>query len=85
LFNGVTLGARTLRQLDRTRETGARYPTLGDGVTVFAGAKVLGAVHIGANSVVGANAVVNRSFPENSVVAGIPARLVNTVAPGTGS
>ena len=51
LYHGVTLGGRT-------REGGKRHPTLGDGVAVGAGAKILGPITIGAGSAVGANAVV---------------------------
>jgi serine O-acetyltransferase len=67
LYHGVTLGGRT-------RDSGKRHPTLGDGVAVGAGAKILGPVMIGAGSVVGANAVVTRDAPEDSVLVGVPAR-----------
>ncbi|MDX2377353.1 serine O-acetyltransferase [Microbacterium sp. LRZ72] len=67
LYHGVTLGGRQ-------REGGKRHPTLGDGVTVGAGAKILGPVTIGAGSVVGANAVVTRDAPDESVLTGIPAK-----------
>ena len=56
LYHGVTLGGRQ-------REGGKRHPTLGDGVAVGAGAKVLGPITIGAGSVIGANAVVTRGCP----------------------
>ncbi|MGO1769391.1 MAG: serine O-acetyltransferase EpsC [Microbacterium sp.] len=68
LYHGVTLGGRSLSK-------GKRHPTLGDGVAVGAGAKVLGPVTIGAGSAVGANAVVTRDAPENSVLLGIPAKV----------
>jgi serine O-acetyltransferase len=67
LYHGVTLGGRT-------RDSGKRHPTLGDGVAVGAGAKILGPVVIGAGSVVGANAVVTRDAPPASVLVGIPAK-----------
>ena len=67
LYHGVTLGGRT-------RDSGKRHPTLGDGVAVGAGAKVLGPITIGAGSVIGANAVVTRDAPEDSVLTGIPAK-----------
>ena len=47
-----------------------------DGVTIFSGAKILGPVTIGKNSIVGVNPVVIDSFPEKSIVAGSPAKLV---------
>ncbi|WP_314646816.1 serine O-acetyltransferase EpsC [uncultured Microbacterium sp.] len=67
LYHGVTLGGRS-------RDAGRRHPTLGDGVAVGAGAKILGPVTIGARSVVGANAVVTRDAPEDSVLVGVPAK-----------
>jgi len=67
LYHGVTLGGRT-------RDAGKRHPTLGDGVAVGAGAKILGPVRIGAGSVIGANAVVTRDAPEDSVLVGVPAK-----------
>ena len=67
LYHGVTLGGRT-------SDAGKRHPTLGDGVAVGAGAKILGPVTIEAGSVVGANAVVTRDAPEDSVLVGVPAR-----------
>jgi serine O-acetyltransferase len=51
-------------------------PTLGDDVTVYAGAKVLGNVFIGNNSVVGANAVVVKDVPSDCTVVGIPAKII---------
>ncbi|MBB0968247.1 serine O-acetyltransferase [Dietzia aerolata] len=65
LYHGVTLGGVSLKQVKR-------HPTLGDRVTVGAGAKILGPVEIGADSSVGANAVVVKSAPADSVVVGIP-------------
>lgn len=67
LYHGVTLGGRQ-------REGGKRHPTLGNGVAVGAGAKILGPVNIGAHSVVGANAVVTRDAPADSVLVGVPAK-----------
>ncbi len=65
LYHGVTLGGTSL-------EKGKRHPTLGDRVVVGAGAKVLGAITIGADTRIGANAVVVKSVPANSVVVGVP-------------
>ena len=51
-------------------------PTIGDNVIIYAGAKVLGNVRIGDNSIVGANAVVVKDVPENCTVVGVPAYIV---------
>ena len=69
LYHGVTLGGVSL-------EKGKRHPTLGEGVVVGAGAKILGAIEIGKGSRIGANAVVVNPVPPNSVVVGIPGQVV---------
>ncbi|WP_026533528.1 serine O-acetyltransferase EpsC [Arthrobacter sp. H41] len=66
LYQGVTLGGRSLEKIKR-------HPTIGDRVTIGAGAKVLGPITIGAGSAVGANAVVVKDTPPDSIVTGIPA------------
>jgi serine O-acetyltransferase len=76
LYNGVTLGARRYKDMEAGEHDNSRYPTIEDGVTIFSGAKVLGPVTIGKNSIVGANSVVLESFPEESVIAGVPARFI---------
>lgn len=65
LYHGVTLGGRSL-------EKGKRHPTLEDNVTIGAGAKILGPITIGRHSAVGANAVVVKDVPSESMVVGIP-------------
>jgi serine O-acetyltransferase len=69
LYHGVTLGGVSL-------EKGKRHPTLGEKVVVGAGAKILGDITIGSGSRVGANAVVVKSVPPESVVVGIPGQIV---------
>ena len=76
IFNGVTIGAKTLRELDEDKDIQTRYPIIEDNVTIFTGAKIIGPILIGENSMVGANSVVMESFPANSIIAGIPARLI---------
>lgn len=51
-------------------------PTIGNNVTISAGAKVIGKVNIGENSKVGANAVVVKNVPANATVVGVPAYIV---------
>jgi serine O-acetyltransferase len=52
-----------------------RHPTVGDRVTIGAGAKVLGPVRIGDDAQIGANSVVVSDVPAGSVAAGIPAQI----------
>ncbi|WP_018297415.1 serine O-acetyltransferase EpsC [Corynebacterium lubricantis] len=68
LYHGVTLGGQVLTQTKR-------HPTLENGVTVGAGAKILGPVVVGAGSSVGANAVVTKDVPEDSIAIGVPAKI----------
>jgi len=51
-------------------------PHLGDDVYIGPGAKLFGGIRLGNGVRIGANAVVNRSFPDNSILAGVPARLI---------
>ena len=69
LYHGVTLGGTTWQK-------GKRHPTIGSNVVIGAGAKVLGPVHIGANTRIGANSVVLNDIPPNSIVVGIPGKVV---------
>lgn len=64
-FQGVTLGANK-----------SGIPTVGNNVTVFTNAVVVGNIHLGYGSSVGANAYVDKDVPENTVVAGIPAKVI---------
>ena len=66
LYHGVTLGGTG-------HQHGKRHPTIGDRVVIGAGAKVLGAIEIGADSAIGANAVVVRSSEPWTTLVGIPA------------
>jgi serine O-acetyltransferase len=74
LYHGVTLGGTSL-------EKGKRHPTIGDRVVIGAGAKVLGAITIGDDCRIGANAVVVKSVPANSVVVGVPGQIVRRSHP----
>jgi serine O-acetyltransferase len=75
MFHGSTLGGTG-------KEKGKRHPTIGNGVLIGAGAKILGNITIGTNSRVGANSVVLHDVPEGSTVVGIPARLLQRRAAG---
>ena len=70
LYQGVTLGGTG-------KQHGKRHPTLENNVVVGAGAKVLGAISIGANTRIGAGSVVLRDVPPDSTVVGIPGRVIH--------
>ncbi len=74
LYHGVTLGGISTKQEKR-------HPTLEDGAIVGAGAHILGAVTVGKNAKIGANAVVLQDVPANATVVGIPARVVKASTP----
>lgn len=64
LRHGVTIG---------NRKNDHDVPVLGDNVDIGAGAKILGAIHIGSNVQIGANAVVLTDVPDNCIAVGVPA------------
>ncbi|MGC1378572.1 MAG: serine O-acetyltransferase EpsC [Anaerolineales bacterium] len=74
IYHGVTLGGTSLNK-------GKRHPTIGDRVVIGTGAKVLGAITIGEDSRIGANAVVVKSAPANSVIVGVPGQIVQRSHP----
>jgi serine O-acetyltransferase len=69
LYHGVTLGGTTWNH-------GKRHPTLGRGVVVGAGAKILGPIYVGEEAKVGSNAVVVKDVPARATAIGIPARII---------
>jgi serine O-acetyltransferase len=69
LYQGVTLGGSG-------KEKNKRHPTIGNGVMVGCGAKVLGSFSVGNNARIAANAVVLREVPDEATVTGIPGRVV---------
>ncbi|HEX7350935.1 serine O-acetyltransferase EpsC [Brachybacterium sp.] len=68
LYHGVTLGGRSMERVKR-------HPTVGSGVTIGAGARVLGPVVLGEGSQIGANAVVVKDVPARATAVGIPATV----------
>lgn len=58
---------------------GNSFPVIGDNVYIAANATVIGGVHIGNNVIIGAGSVVVKDIPDNSVVAGNPARIIRTI------
>jgi serine O-acetyltransferase len=69
LYHGVTLGGTSWNK-------GKRHPTLGKGVVVGAGAKILGPITVGDGARVGSNAVVVKDVPPGATAIGIPARII---------
>jgi serine O-acetyltransferase len=69
LYQGVTLGGTG-------KDTGKRHPTIGNGVVIGTGAKILGNIRIGDHVKVGAGSVVVRPVPDHSTVVGVPGRVV---------
>jgi serine O-acetyltransferase len=70
LYHGVTLGGTSWHK-------GKRHPTLGNGVVIGAGAKVLGPIVLGDGARVGSNAVVVKDVPAGATAVGIPARILD--------
>ena len=56
-----------------------RFPTIGNNVIIYSGAKIIGDVKVGNNVVIGANAVVTHDIPDNCIVAGVPARIIKRI------
>ncbi|WP_108445445.1 serine O-acetyltransferase [Halomonas denitrificans] len=74
LYQGVTLGGTSWNK-------GKRHPTLGDGVIVGAGAKILGPFTVGTGAKIGSNAVVTKEVPAGATVVGIPGKVVQRSEP----
>jgi serine O-acetyltransferase len=69
IYQGVTLGGTSL-------ERKKRHPTIGKNVVIGAGAKILGPFRVGDNSKIGSGSVVVQEVPPNSVVVGVPGRVI---------
>lgn len=68
IYRKVTIGANAKT---------ARYPTSSDDVIIYPGAKLIGGMLVGKNSIVGANAVVIKAVPPDTTVGGVPARVIS--------
>jgi serine O-acetyltransferase len=78
LYQGVTLGGTG-------KQGGKRHPTLGNNIVVGVGAAVLGAITVGDGARIGGGAVVVKDVPPYSTATGVPARIVATRDPHTGT
>jgi serine O-acetyltransferase len=67
IYHQVTLGATTSKKIKR-------HPTIGDGVIIGAGAKLLGPINVGKEAKIGANSVVVNDVPPGATMVGIPAK-----------
>jgi len=76
IYQGVTLGAKKVT-------SGKRHPIVGKNVMIGAGAKILGHIYIGDDSVIGANAVVLMDVPPKSLVVGVPAKIKKLNCPSS--
>ena len=74
LYHGVTLGGTSWKK-------GKRHPTLGNGVVVGAGAKILGPIVVGDGAKIGCNAVVVKEVPQGATAIGVPARIIEAQDP----
>ena len=81
--NGVVIGKNskigkgvTIYQQVTIGQNRDKYPTIGDNVIIYAGARIVGDIHVGDNSIIGANAVVTKDVPNNSIWGGIPAKEI---------
>lgn len=79
--NGVIIGEKsrigknvTIYQQVTIGQNHGKYPTIGDNIIIYAGAKIFGDIVIEDNSIIGANAVVTKNVPENSIWGGNPAK-----------
>lgn len=73
ILQGVTIGE------NYPNDSSHENPTIGENVTICAGAKVFGRIDVGNNATIGANAVVRESIPRRSTAVGVPARVIASV------
>jgi serine O-acetyltransferase len=83
--HGIVIGAGSVigehctifQQVTVGTDDGDTYPVIGNNVTLYPGAKVIGPVHIGDGAKIGANAVVLQDIPAGATAVGVPAVIVN--------
>ena len=82
-FHGVVIGrgavigdfCKLYQQVTIGQKDG-KFPTIGNHVTIYPGAKVIGDITVGDGAVIGANAVVTKDVPAGCVAAGVPAKII---------
>lgn len=76
IYQGVTLGAGAAARKGATTRGQKRHPTLGNNVVVGSGAEIQGDIHVGNNVQVASGSIVLKDVPDNSVVVGVPGRVI---------
>jgi len=76
IYQGATLGAGAEARMGSKTRGVKRHPTLGNGVVVGSGAEIQGDISIGDNSRLASRSVVLKDVPPNSVVVGVPGRII---------
>lgn len=72
----IKAGCKIYQQVTLGADSKGAFPVIDENTCIFAGAKIIGGIHIGSDSIVGANSVVLKDFDKNSVIAGVPAKLI---------
>ncbi|MDR1026925.1 MAG: hypothetical protein LBL46_00730 [Rickettsiales bacterium] len=80
IWQNVTIGAKKHQLGLSPDEEAKRYPTIGKNVMLYAGAVIVGPIHIGDGAAVGANSVVLGDVPAGATVAGNPAKIIRSQA-----
>lgn len=70
IWHGVTLGSHGKKGYELS------YPTIHEGVRIYAGAKIIGGITIGRDAIIGANSVVNIDVPAGATAVGIPCKII---------
>ncbi len=73
IYQQVTIGGARIGDAQQNR-----YPKIGDGTIIFAGAKLIGNITVGTSCVIGANCVVNRDIPDKATAVGVPAKILGS-------
>ncbi|MCH4168365.1 MAG: hypothetical protein LKF42_03845 [Streptococcaceae bacterium] len=81
IYQGVTLGLKNGNSYDEAKKNieNGYYPIIERGVKIYSNAVVIGGITIGENSVIGANSVVTKNVPPNTLVAGTPAKILKNI------
>lgn len=74
VYQQVTLGGKNIGDMEKDN-----YPIIEDNVIIFSGAKILGKITIGENSIIGANSVVIENVEPNCIYAGVPAKKIKSI------